>query len=117
MRKWKETIHKNRATHMKFLDMRGLDDYLRENKSALQYQINFQNNVKNHEVTFTVIEVGDRTHVILYDQCFIEATRDSTKWFMDATFSIVPRIKGAKQFLTVMAEKYGKVIRPTGCVT
>lgn len=80
-----------------------------ENPESLDYDVRFDKDVRKRTLKYEIIKVDKKEHLILYDEDFITAVRDSRKWFLDATFAVVPKIRGVRQFLTIMAEKYGKV--------
>lgn len=108
LRRWRSADDEKENT-LKITDLRGFDEFLKENRHCLDYHIRYDHEFVNCSLKYEVIKVGDKEHMILYDENFVEAVRDSVRWFMDATFSVVPKLKGVKQFLTIMAEKYGKV--------
>lgn len=68
-----------------------------------------QNNY-SFEVSLVIDEDGF-VHDLFYVAKFIFIFNDGTIFFMDANFKIVPQIDGAFQFLLVMCEKYGNVIK------
>lgn len=88
-----------------------------ENPHLLQFNVTDDTgNVTSHKLSHKLVTNNkiepNRSHLILYDEEFVFQLDDSQIFYVDATFDIVPRIKGKnKQFLTVMVESYEHVIK------
>lgn len=109
LRRWRSADDEKENNTVKIIDLRGFDEFLKENRHMLDYHIRYDHELVDCKLSYEVVKVGEKEHMILYDENFVQTVRDSIRWFMDATFSVVPKLKGVKQFLTIMAEKYGKV--------
>lgn len=107
IRRWQS--QGNEAPTMKIIDLRGFKQYLDEHRHTLDYDIRYDNDVKQYKLSYELLTVGDKDHLIIYDEYFASKVRDTRKWLMDATFAVVPKFKGVVQFLTIMVEKYCKV--------
>lgn len=64
---------------------------------------------KNHTLHHKLFDVGGRHHMLFCDEKFVREVRDTRLFFIDGTFSVVPRLYGTKQLLTIMVEKFKKV--------
>lgn len=113
MRGWR--LQANPHAVIKAKDLIELNTFLNENPDALTYSLNLPNRPNNYKISHVLIEVKDRPpinmrrHMLFYDEEFVLETRDGVRWFIDATFGIVPNLKHVTQFLTVMIEQFGKV--------
>lgn len=107
MRRWQIKKFPRLAIYGKTLS--DIDMCLSENKTALNFTLDIKNEKKNHKIEHKLIVCGDKSHLILFDRDFIFEIDDGKFIFLDATFSIVPRVRGIKQFLTIMVKKHGHV--------
>lgn len=108
MRRWRQSQNKT-VKELAITDLTGYAKFIDDNKHILDYDIKYRTETIQRQLTYEILKVGDREHMILYDKDFVDTVRDTTKWLMDATFSILPKLKRVSQFLTIMGIKYGKV--------
>ncbi|KAJ8685031.1 hypothetical protein QAD02_020824 [Eretmocerus hayati] len=95
---------------MVITDIRDFAKYIEEHKHQMDYLVAASIGTKQSKLSFKVIEVDGHEHVIIHDEVLVFTLRDATTWYIDATFAILPKIKGVKQFLTIMFGTYGKAL-------
>ena len=84
--------------------------FMIENSDALlKYTVPYINEPKMYTFTTNLIEVGDRNHLVILDEDFVHHLRDTRRFYVDATFAVVLKLKFTTQFLTIMFEKYETV--------
>lgn len=108
MRRWRQSTNES-VKEINIIDLTGYTKFMEDNKHMLDYDIKYRTETKQRTLQYKIIKAGDREHMLLYDKDFVDAVRDTKKWLMDATFSIVPKLRRVKQFITIMGMKYGKV--------
>lgn len=109
MRKWQAKFHPRLKLSGKTLDeiQKALEE--QDHSFFTKYGFEYDHHTVESELKTILVKVGDKTHMIIYDPKFASAVDNTEYFFLDGTFSIVPRIKNVKQFLTIMVQKVDKV--------
>lgn len=109
MRRWQAKFHPKLKLSGKTLEEIHTALHDEDNAFFTKYGFDFKHSYIESSLKTKLIKVGDITHMLIYDPKFIRSVDDTEIFFLDGTFSIVPRIKNVKQFYTIMVQKVEKV--------
>lgn len=86
----------------KYNSLREFADHLEENPEALFYI----EDGNRFSISAKLISSSSKTdHLVLMDKDHVEEFQEENDMFVDATFRIVPDVKGVQQVLTIMCKK------------
>lgn len=104
MSKWRQDVRVKTTAKVKTLEEFAAFLDTEEGKALL----NYDDNTTRHLTHETVVENGN-THVILYNEEFLNRLQDAKVGHVDGTFKSRPKIHHVRQFLTFMVRVYDKV--------
>lgn len=83
-------------------------EHLQQNPDSSKF-IDTEINI-NLSISAELIQSSSESyHVLFYDEKLMSEYQQENSILIDSTFAIVPDIRGAKQFLTIMCKKYDTV--------
>lgn len=57
---------------------------------------------KESTIKWTEVKAGQSKHLMFWDEALLDSIKNSKLWHIDATYRAIPRIKKARQLMTIM---------------